>query len=162
MLDDDAPDDAGLISAGLDERAAVQVVRPSARDAGRDPDELSARSMLTAERRKKRAQLDAQRRTRAMLLEGTLASDPLDGHRAVLEPVRPAFRAAAQEVVHELELPHQLELVPETQVRDDGRRNDAGAAPIPPEPGIAELDLDFAWPCDDGIRGDERPVRARG
>src|SRR5207244_1530973 len=137
MLADGAPGESRFIASRLDEPAAVQVVRPPERGARRDPDHLTSRAILASDGRKQGAQLYAQRRLGAMFLERSFPGDPLYGDGAVLEPGAVPC-CSPREVVHELELAHQLEIVTEAHVGDHGRCHDGGVLVIPPKPSVSE------------------------
>src|SRR5262245_34060883 len=108
MLQDHAPDDTRLVSAGLHQRTAIQMIRPPECSPRCDPDHLTTGPILTTNRWEEHAQLDRQRRRGAVPLEYAFAGDPLERDGAVLEPrwVVPLPR----NVVHELELTHELEI----------------------------------------------------
>ena len=163
MLHDDAPDHPELVASRLDERATVQVVRPPERTAGRDPGQRSAGPVLAPDRRQEPAQLDRERGHRIMLLKRAFPDHPLERDGAVLEP-RAIPPLTVSDVVHQLRLRNRLQAASEADVRDDRRCDEGGAPLASPEPGVPELDLDFATVRHDRIGGDERPVRecARG
>jgi hypothetical protein len=82
--------------------------------------------MLSAESGNQEAQLDGERRRRAVLLEDALARDPLERDGRVLE-ARPVL-LGVREVVRELELADQLQVARDAEVPDDGGCDD-GRAP---------------------------------